>query len=276
MKKRNIPKRNSVVGRFQGEPFVAGFTDIEKDDINIVIGENEEMDDPCLANEECPGFRLLCALLPKSDFQDVAISARYKERTSDKETKTMSYKLYDGSSIKMNGFVSEIAIEFSDVVPEFGKLNDQSLNFLMENKTIYRKTFQVQTSSKNIENFVDEDMEASSIIHTKSRAHCFAGSYFKGVKFSDIQQYLFYVGTGYRAEPYISVIKASEIIQTKKAKLNHDITVDSLSTLEDDICDGKILIEFPDGSAYQSICSAKDTLVSNICQISFKRKENKQ
>jgi hypothetical protein len=276
--KRHTPlKRRAIRGRFQGEPFVEGFTDIEKEDASILIGESDVIDDVCQVDGgECSCFKLLCSLSSRSDFNDVAISARYKEKAGDKESKTLSYKLYDGSSIKMNGFVSEVAIEFADIVPGSGNLDDQWLNFLNENRVIYRKVFQTQTSTKTIENFVDEDIDVSSIIHTKSRAHCFAGSYFKGIKFSEIQQYMFYVGTGYRAEPYISIIKASDVLQTKKAKLNQNIAVDSLSTIEDDICDGRITITFPDGSIFQSVLGIKDTLVSDICQISFKKKENKQ
>jgi hypothetical protein len=279
MRAYKLRRHRLPVGKLYGEPFVAGFTDIEKDDASIVIGDSGELEAVCdVVDDELANFKLLCSISAKTNFENVAISAKYKERVSDTITKTFSYMLYDNSAIKMAGFVSEVTLEFVDVIPEFGKLKEQWLDFLRKNKTLYKKTFQTQLTSKNIENFVNEDMESSSIIHTKSMAHCFAGSYFPGIKFQDIQQYLFYVGTGYHAEPYISIIGARELLQSqKKVKLNSDIAVEALSTLEDDVCDGRAIIEFPDGTAFQSAFALKDTLVSDVCQISFKRRrENLQ
>jgi hypothetical protein len=265
MKKYNSPK-----AKFSSDPFVDGFIGIEKENTDITIGNSEKLDN-IFFDENQEYLKLLCSISSKSDFGDVTISARYKEK-EDEGIKMMSYKLYDGSNIDMNGLVSEISIEFREVIPEFGDFRSPWEDFLVKNKVIYTKEFQTQKLSKNIENFIDYDLEETSIIHTKSKAHFFAGSYFKGIKFSNIQQYLFYIGTGRQADPYISIIPAHEVCQLKKIKLNSDVSIESLSTLEDDICDGKVSITFPDSRAtYKSVMVAKNTLTSDVFQILFKR-----
>ncbi|MDR0942106.1 MAG: hypothetical protein LBM19_00615 [Holosporales bacterium] len=265
MKKYNLPK-----AKFSSEPFVDGFVEIEKENVDLTIGNSEKLDD-VFVGDNPEYLKLLCSISSKSDFKDVVISARYREKDGE-SVKIMSHRLYDGSSADMSGLVSEISIECLEIIPEEGIVKSSWKDLLAENKVIYTKQFQTQKLSKNIDNFIDRDLEETSIIHTKSKAHFFAGSYFQGIKFSDIQQYLFYVGTGYRAEPYISVISAKDICQSKKAKLNADVSMESLSTLEDDVCDGKISITFPDDNAtYKSVVAYKNTLTSAVFQILFKR-----
>lgn len=265
MKKTNTPK-----ARIFGNPFVDGFTDIEKESTNLTIGESSMLDN--IFHDDLPEYvKVLCTLSPQTEFGNVVISARYKER-EDGEVKSMSYKLYDGSSINMTGFVSELSITAIDVLPDFGVPDGELQSCIAANNVIYTKKFQTQTASTNVNNFVDRSVEESGVIHTKSKAHHFAGSYFSGIKLSDIQPYLFYVGTSYQAKPYISIVSASDVLQVHKAELSPGITPDSLSTLEDDICNGKVEITVPNSDiSYKSMASIKETVTSDVFQIIFKK-----
>ncbi|MDR2666506.1 MAG: hypothetical protein LBB34_00080 [Holosporales bacterium] len=264
MKKQNLPK-----AKFASDPFVSGFTDIEYENANLIIGESKKTDN--IFSCEYPEYiRMLCSITYKTEFPNTAITARYKV-THDGDLKTMSYNLYDNSRINMNGFVSEVVIEFNELQPNSDFVKKSWQEFLTANKILYRKKFGLQLSSRNIENFIDDSSEQSGIIHTKSKAHLFAGSYFKGIKFSDIQQYLFFVGTGRGATEYISIIPAKDVLQTGKVKLDSSIPVISLATLEDDICNGNLEITFDMDTKYRSILAEKSTLTSDIFQILFKR-----
>jgi hypothetical protein len=217
----------------------------------------------------------MCSISSQSEFGNVAISARYKEK-SNGDVKTLSYNLYDGSAINMTGFVSSISVTAIDILPEFGMPTDSRLQiYISENRVIYTKRFRTQTTPTTIENFVDRDSQETGIIHTKSKAHSFAGSYFSGIKLADIQPYLFYVGTGYQAKQYISVVSASDVVRLRKVSLAPGVSQDLLSTLEDDICNGKLLISLPDyNTTYKSVSALKETVTSDIFQITFKREDS--
>lgn len=265
MKKQNSPRAS-----FSNSPFVNGFTDIEKENLDLTIGSSEEFED--LFSDDAPQYlKLICKLSAKSEFPNITISAGYKI-TDDGELQMMHKNLYDESEISMNGIVSEVAIEFLDFHHDFQNAGKYFKNQLLENPVIYKKTFPKQTASKRIDNFLDDLMEQNGIIHTKSKAHFFGGSYFSGIKFSDIQPYLFYVGTGLQATEYIKTISAKEVLQSGKVKLSPEISSDSLSTLEDDICNGVLELNF-DNEIYKSVIATKETLTSNVFQILF-RKEN--
>ncbi|MDR2458775.1 MAG: hypothetical protein LBD43_01620 [Holosporales bacterium] len=256
--------------RLLGKPFVGGFTDIDRDGTNITIGDSELLDD--IFRDDFPEYiKLLCSMSAYAEFANVVVSARYKEK-SNSSVKTLSYHLYDGSSINMTGFVSKLSIAALDILPEVGMLDSRWQRYISENNIIYTKHFQTQASSTCVENFVDHDTQETGIIHTKSRAHSFAGSYFSGIKLADIQPYLFYVGTGYQAKSYISIISASDALRLRKVTLAPGVSGDSLSTLEDDICNGNIRLSIPDCPiAYKSIAATKETLTSDIFQITFRR-----
>jgi hypothetical protein len=256
--------------RLLGNPFVGSFINIDRDSTNITIGDSEVLDN--IFHDDSPEhIKLLCSISTHTEFADVAVSARYKEK-SNGGVKTLSYRIYDGSPINMNGFVSKLSIRALDILPEFGTIDSRWQSYIAENSVIYTKHFQTQTTSTNVENFMDHDTQETGIIHTKSRAHSFAGSYFSGIKLADIQPYLFYVGTGYQAKPYISIISASDALRLGKVTLAPGVSGDSLSTLEDDICNGNILLSIPDcDTIYKSVAATKETLTSDIFQITFKR-----
>ncbi|MDR3223996.1 MAG: hypothetical protein LBT03_00180 [Holosporales bacterium] len=271
MKHRIIPK-----ARFDGDPFVDGFSAIDKENIDIAIGDSSKLDN-FFETEEQKYLTLRCSVSSRRNFEDVEITARYKERQNG-DIKTMSYKLYDGSAIDLSGLVSEISVEFLDVISNYENSISSALqNFLSSNRTLYTRRFITQQLSKNIENFVDRNVADTSVIHTKTNAHFLAGNYFKGIPFSDIQQCFFYMGTGLRAEPYIGIISSKKAVQTKKVRLNQDVVPETLSTLEDDICEGKVVITIPDiNVTYQSITVEKTTLMSDVVNLVFKRDDEEQ
>lgn len=274
MKKQKLQQPKA---RFNSEPFINGFTDIDKENSDFIIGNSERFENIFENDKNFPEYlKLLCKISAKSEFQDVSISAKYKTENDENEPEnTMTYNLYDGSKINMKGLVSEININICDIVPDFGIVETEEIKeFVNSNPLIYTKKFETQKKSNEIENFRDYDSvyDESSLIHTKTRAHFFAGSFQKTMKISDIQQYFFFMGTGYQGEEFINLISAKDLIQTQKVKPTTGIKLENLSTLEDDIMSGKIEINFDDKNVkYQSMSSIKTTLTSEIFQIIFKK-----
>ncbi|MDR1476487.1 MAG: hypothetical protein LBI20_04235 [Holosporales bacterium] len=262
-------------------PFIDGFTEIEKENTEIVIGNSHMIDDLfCTTNESVEYFKCLCSLVPKSEFRDVRVRTRYRAPTVDDVSENvMSFSLYSGEQIRMDGFISELAIRFRELLPlesDDGLIKSEWVEFLKTSPEIYVKTFHKQYSDMEIENTLDPGFEGSDILHVKSKGYFFAGSYYAGIKLSDIQQYLFYVGTEIQAREYINIISATELISSRNIEPAPIVTFQSLSTLEDDVCDGKVVINFPDGSEYQSIAISKNTLVSDIVQMLFKKKKEEE
>jgi hypothetical protein len=85
---------------------------------------------------------------------------------------------------------------------------------------------------------------------------------------------LFFVGTSRGATEYISIISAKDVFQTEKVKLDPSIQAVSLSTLEDDICNGNLKITFDEEARYRSVLAEKSTLTSDIFQILLKKETN--
>lgn len=260
MKRQNTPH-----AKYTTLPFVNGFTDIEKENSTLIIGLSTKDDD--IFNNTPEYVSVICKISVRSDFPDVTISAGYRTSPSGSDL-LMKKKLYDNSEISMKNMISEIDIEFVN-----WQTNPESLEFFhLETPLLYRKTFKIQNVSKRIPNYPDNSEEQSGIFMTKSEAHPFAGFYFDGIRLSDIQPYLFYIGTDFRTTPYIKVISAQEALRSHKIKLHSEITDEMLSTLEDDIFNGKLRFELG-GTKYRSIFAQKNTLTSNLFQVSFK-KEN--
>lgn len=250
--------------KFVTEPFVNAYTDVEKKSAVFTIGNSDENED--IFGDNLPEYvRMRCKLLTKTIFPNVTISAGYRTVPNGQDL-IMHKKLYDGSEIPMKDMVSEVDIEFLDFQSEF-KITP---NELFKEPIIYRKVFQIQNISKRIPNYPDSAHDQAQIFRTKSDAHPFAGTYFSGIKLSEIQPYLFYVGTGIKTEPYIKVISVKDALQKEIVKICSDIDVGSLSTLEDDICDEKVKFNVDDFT-YASILAQKNTLTSDIFTILFKK-----
>ena len=250
--------------RFVTEPFVNGYTDIDKENTILSIGNSEENED--IFSDNAPEYlKMRCKLSAKAEFTDVKISAGYRT-TPNGQDFLMHKKLYDGSQIAMRGMVSEVCVTFLDIQNEC-KIISEELGKL---PIIYRKLFQLQNVSKRIPNYPDISNTQSEIFMTKSDAHPFAGCYFPGIKLSEIQPYLFYVGTDVRTEPYVKIISAKDAIQGNIVRICKDIDISSLSTLEDDICNGKVSFK-ANGLKYVSILAEKNTLTSEVFTILFKK-----
>jgi hypothetical protein len=223
---------------------------------------------------------------PVAEFSRPIISTTYRVSEDDDEERTMAYDIYGGDALKMRGFVSGVDITFKRIPSDLGPRalpKDKRLleEYLQRNPVLYQKKFNVQRQDATIPNFDDDSLEESDIFHTKTKAHFFAGSYHRGIKLSDIQQYTFYMGTGYRAEEYIAVLNARDLVDSTQASPAPGVTLSTLSTLEDDIVEGKIEFSIPHPAAefsafarplrYKSVAANKDSLTSNIFDIILQR-----
>lgn len=257
-----MKKQNSPHARFSTIPFVNGFTDIETENTTFTIGSSQESEN--IFRGKLPDYiQIHCKLLSKAEFPDTTISAGYRI-TPNGENLIMHKKLYNGSEVSLKGVVSEVIIEFIGTDMETKNL------YVPENPIIYRKIFSVQSNSMRIANYPEKKSEQREIFTTRSEAHNFAGHYYDGIKFSDIQPSLFFVGTDERSTPYLRVVTAREAIQNDRITISNEVSPSSLSTLEDDVCNGLIKINI-DGTAYSSISAKKETLTSNIFVLHFKK-----
>jgi hypothetical protein len=271
---KNITQTPKV--HYLDTPFIEGFTEIEKENTEITIGNSNKIEDIfCTTDEAAEYLKCLCSLIPKSEFRDVRITTRYRETMADDaQERTMSFRPYSGENIEMNGFISELSVRFRELLPSetsVTSINSEWTEFLKSNPEIYTKIFHKQEIDAEIESMPDQAYGPSDILHVRSKCHFLAGSYYPGIELAGIQQYLFYVGTSIQAQEYINIISAKELIASKLNAPARDVTLPSLSTLEDDICDGKIEINFPDGTKYRSISITKTTIISDIVQILFKK-----
>lgn len=249
-----------------GSPFVNGFTDIETENSDLIIGSSEKFEDIFTTN--FPEYlKIICEIEHKAEFPNITISAGYKI-TDDGERKLIEYNIYDGKILPMDKVVSEISIKFLDFSNDYNNLTWK--NELLSNPIIYQKRFKLQNKSRRIDNFLDKSMEQSGILHTKSKAHYFGGNYFNGIKLSDIQPCLFCLGTGIQGKEYIRLFTAKDILQNNLAELTPEIEKSDLTTLEDDICSGQLMLQFQD-QIYKSIMATKETLLSKVLQILFRK-----
>ena len=259
-------KTTTLRAKFTDKPFVNGYTDIEKRNAVFIIGNSDENEN--IFYDNLPEYiKIRCKLLTKAIFPKVTISAGYRT-TPNGQDFIMQKQLYDGSEISMKNVVSEVDVEFLD-----SQSLDCRYNELYKEQILYKKMFQIQNTSKRIPNYPDKSNKQKEIFTTKSDAHPFAGVYFTGIKLSDIQPYLFYVGTDFQTKPYVQIISAKKVIQENLVNTCKDIDTNSLSTLEDDICDGKVKFNVDDVT-FTSILAEKDTLTSDIFTILFKKLSN--
>ncbi|MDR0640275.1 MAG: hypothetical protein LBF65_00860 [Holosporales bacterium] len=268
--KKPIPRSH-----FSGAPFTDVFAWIESDNTEILIGNSEKPEYLLEDSAQNPEYITLhCSIIPKSEFPMVNVTTHYATSTDDDSSKhTLTYDIYSGQCINMKGFVSELMLRFRGFQLPSMPVKREWIDFLKLNPDIYTKTFGIQNHDIQIENFVDNSFEDSDILHIKTHGYFFAGSYHLGMKLSDIQQYCFYMGTGLHAEGYINIISARDMISTNNVPPAPDVTLQTLSTMEDDVCDGKIKITFPDGATYTSVSITKTTVVSDIAQLTFKKED---
>ena len=255
--------------RYENNPFVNGYTDIEKENTDIEIGGSGIPED--FFNISCfpETMHCLCELIPQKEFnQEVEISARYKLFKESKEEKIIKFKIYDDKKMKTEGNVSSIDVKFLDILEDFPA---EYWNYINENSNLFTKRFVTQKSSCEIPNFIDEELGITDIMHFKTNAHCYGGIYHPGIDLADIQPYVFYMGTGYQSSEYIKMISIKTLLNSDKVKLSPYINLGDLTTFVDDVALEKIVIELPNGIVYKSADIQKKTTVSDICTITFKR-----
>ena len=258
--------------KYNNDPFTNGFAYVDKENTDITIGTSDKFDDLVFQDDEYPEvLTCLCKLVPIKDFAaDISIIARYRTTEEDDVDRVMNFKIYDGSSVNMNGFVSGIDIELVAVLYENNNAPPDTFEQTLQNPKIYEKRFQTQQNSREIEVLEEQEFEETDVLHFKSGAHFFAGSYNKGINISEIQPYLFYVGTGFQTSEYIEIISARDLLNTNKVKLANGIKLSQLSTLEDDVSNGEIKISLTN-IVYKSIAIKKNTLISDVCKIIFRK-----
>lgn len=273
--------KKSMKLKYNGAPFISGFCDVEKEDINIEIGRSDVPDNLLFGDFDYPDqLTVLCDLDPIAEFdKDIQISAKYRiskdlEKNPD-ESFMMSRRLYDESSLKMKGVVSAIDIVFKSAL---GSFPEEDKEYFKQYPSIYRKTFETQKSSREISTSLDTDFGScndgiTDIMHFQSKAYFFAGAYHDCLPVSEIQPYMFYMGTGFRAQEYIALISAKEYLNSQKVIPSNEITEEKLSSLVDDVAEGKVVLSIPDKFSYRSIDITKSTITSGLCKITFERIE---
>ncbi|MBQ8651610.1 MAG: hypothetical protein IJ481_03755 [Alphaproteobacteria bacterium] len=201
MKKIKFPRTS-----FNAQPLIYGSADDLKSTFSFKIGKSKKLED--IFKDELPDtIRLMCKIETKSEFQDIEISARYKIYATE-EPKLMKFNIYNCSAIDMSNYISNISIKFESMIYD-SKPCLQLENYLKENNTIFQKQFDIQNSSRIIENYIDQSPDLSNIIHTKSKKHPFAGYYYDGIDLNKIKQHFFYIGTGKQGIPYIRTEESS-------------------------------------------------------------------
>lgn len=235
---------------FNNLPYSDSFSDIDKDKTIFQIGNTDYYEDVFKNTNNYTYIETICELVPKRSFNNVQALIKYRNKINDNINKIAKYNLYDNSFIKMNDIFSSIDIILNDVINMKSSIN---------NSIIYTKKFEKQDKDI-ILNTIEE--ENKSYINTTSYAYLFGGSF--------MQQYLFYIRHEYNKDPYISLISSEDIINNKyNIKLDPNIDIKILNTLQDDVMDGKIKIKL-NNKPYKSLFYKKHTLISNKINIMFK------
>jgi hypothetical protein len=191
---------------------------------------------------------------------------------SSKELSEIFYNIYDGTSISLNGLVSEINIVYRDSFPE---VPEEWASFLQQQKSetpLYSKKFHIQKGDDiHAEMHPDPRYEVTAYNHLVSDAYPIAGAYHKGIPLENIEQYFAYVGVGLQSSPYIDLISSRQLLSAKHLRIATGLKASQIGSLQDDVQGGKIEIIMPDETKYQSLNIVKDTVISDVCVLSFKR-----
>ena len=240
--------------KFNNLPYNDSFTDIDKNNTIIQIGNTDYYEDVFENTNNRKYIETICELIPNYNFNNVEVSMKYRNEINDHINKMAKYNLYDNSIIKMDNIISSIDIVLKDVINIKSNIN---------NNIIYTKHFGKQ--DKNIVLHTTEE-ENKSGINTISNAYLFGGNFNQ----DNIQQYLFYIKHNYNKEPCIGLISSEDIVSNKyNIKLDPNINIKDLSTLQDDIMNGKIEINI-NNKKYKSLLYKKQTLISNKVNVIFR------
>ena len=264
---------NKLKANFNNLPYNDSYTYIDKENTILQIGNSDYYEDIFRNTGEDLYIETICEMIPHYSFDtNIQVSMNYN---NDNINQIVRYNLYDRSIISMENVVSSIDIILLDILNKNNintnlnddnfktNINNHSINSSENNNIIYTKFFGKQNKNICLETI---EYETEYGINTISKAYMFGGSF----KPNDIQQYLFYIKHNYNERPYISLISSEDIINNKKdIQLASSINRENLSTLQDDIMNGKIVINLSN-KKYKSIFYKKSTLISNKFNIIFK------
>lgn len=253
------------------QPF--DFFDIDKENSTFTIGSMSSDEDVFMSGDVPNYINIMCEINPIKDFnQSINISSTYQAMSGKPDsTKEFSRNIYDGSNIPVNGFVSSLDIVYRDILPET-EIPGEWREFLTENSKIYTKNFVVQRKNLKLQMSEDPKFETNIYNHLISNAYPYAGVYYKGISIEDIEQSFFYIGTELQAKEYINTISSKKLLSGSSLRLCPGIKGSDITSLQDDVSSGNIRITMPDKTVYQSICIKKNTVISNMCVITFRRK----
>ena len=243
---------------FTNVPYLLKKTDIDEKLFFATSPVRENI----LVQEGMPSYiDAVCDIQPHSDFKNVTVHAQYRNELNEAFVQT-SFNLYNNNSIDMNGIVSHIDIIIAELIlPNNVLINE------FKPRIVYTKSFPSTTKQLTL-NVVET--ENCSGFDTLSNVYHFGGCFKPNMPLSDIQPYLFYVGHLYNGNDFISIISASEFLNSKNDLLQSPyITFESLATLYDDIVNGKISFEF-NNKKYQSVFATKNTLTNSKFTVKFK------
>lgn len=243
------PKTN-----FISLPYSNSYTDIDKHKTILQIGNTDYYEDVFKNNNNYEYLETICELVPKYSFSNIEVTMKYRNEINETTNKEIKYNLYNNNFINMENVVSSIDVVLKNIL---------NINKNISNNIIYTKNFIKQT--KNIMVKTNEFF-SESVIDTISNAYMFGGKFLP----NNIQQYLFYIMHIYNEKPQIKIVSAEDVINDKNyIKLDPSIKLEDLSTLQDDIINGKITINI-NNKKYQSVLLKKSTLISNRVNILFK------
>ncbi len=255
-------------------PFTDSYLDIDTVNMQFNIGNNSEFEENVFEDEESPQYiQIICELSPLKTFSPKAqIHTTYHAMPSDPNSiRHITKNIYDGSVISLNKLVSGLEIKYKTIVPSI-PLAEKWHNFLSEQyQNLYTKQF--LTISDKIDIIIEPDQRYDKNAYNNiiSRAYPIAGLYHKGIPINDIEQYFVYYGTGIQAKEYIKLVSSKELFSSKHLKIAPGIKASSITSLEDDVSLGKIEIISPNETKYQSISITKNTVLSNVCTITFQQ-----
>jgi hypothetical protein len=168
------------------DPFLSN--DIDTDFVNFTIGNAEGGMEDVFFNNELPKYiKLLCELKTVKNFSKTTnIQSKYKPIPTNEEFSDISYNIYDGKSVSLNGLVSEINIVYKNSFPE---VPEKWTSFLEQKEdSLYTKKFYTQNENVQAEMRADIRYEETAYNHLISEAFPIAGSYHKGIPIGDIEQ----------------------------------------------------------------------------------------
>jgi hypothetical protein len=250
-------------------PFAASFSDIDSQNVQFTIGVHLAEEDVFALSDTPEYIKILCDLKPIKEFDsEIKINATYAPIFANEQSvRHMSSNVY---SSEMSELVSAIEIHAKSILPD-DRIPEAWFGAFHENQIIYVKRFSVLRN--HVEARLEKDIryETNAYNNLVSRAYPLAGIYRKGIPIPDIEQYFVFCGTGLQAKEYIQRISSKQLLSAKFVKVAQGTKASEITSLEDDISLGKIEIMLPSETKYKSVNVQKNTVLSDICTIMFKK-----